>query len=413
MRVLFSSNVIIPCIAETAGVLQANSAGWIEAIVSFLADEDDMELGIICPGSTEKKGKFRFGNYWIVPSGGEESCYRRILSEFNPDILHIFGSESERILKLITLFGKPEKTIIHLQGIAEKYGAVYLNDIPKRYSRGRVIETLLGHGLKKQRDSLLRRGKTERKALEMVGHVTGRTDFDRMAVESVSQSIQYHFCWETLRSNFYQSEKWNVNKRVPFTILTRNTGSPIKGFHKMLEALPSIISRYPNTMLNVVGAQIRYPQTIKQHLVEHSYEALCRSIIEKNNLKDHIRFMGNLNEEEMIRAYLKSNVVVSASIIENSPNVICEAKILGVPIVSSFVGGCGNLIRHGHDGYLYDYYSADMLAYYVCKIFGNIELAQKISLNAIESQKKISDRQENKKRLLEIYKEILDQSCLP
>lgn len=27
----------------------------------------------------------------------------------------------------------------------------------------------------------------------MVGHVTGRTDFDRMAVESVSQSIQYHF----------------------------------------------------------------------------------------------------------------------------------------------------------------------------------------------------------------------------
>lgn len=56
MRVLFSSNVIIPCVAETAGVQQSNSAGWIEAIVSFLAEEDDMELGIICPGA-QKKGE--------------------------------------------------------------------------------------------------------------------------------------------------------------------------------------------------------------------------------------------------------------------------------------------------------------------------------------------------------------------
>lgn len=108
------------------------------------------------PWSTEKRGKVSFGNYWIVPGGGEENCYRRILSVFNPDILHIFGSELERILKLITLFGKPEKTIIHLQGIAEKYGAVYLKEIPERYSRGRVVEKLLGQSLKKQRDSLLK-----------------------------------------------------------------------------------------------------------------------------------------------------------------------------------------------------------------------------------------------------------------
>lgn len=409
MRILFSSNVIIPCVAEAAGVQQANSAGWIEAIVSSFEEYDDVKLGIICPGSIEKKGKSNFGNWWIIPKSGETNCYRRILSEFAPDILHIFGSESERILELITMYGKPNRTIIHLQGIAEKYGVVYLNDIPKRYSRGRIVETLLGHGLKKQRDSLLQRGKTERKALKMVCHVTGRTDFDRMAAESVSQSIQYHFCWETLRSHFYQSEKWDINRSVPCTILARNTDSPIKGFHKMLEALPSIISRYPSTVLNVVGSSIRYPKTIKQHLVEHSYAALCRSIIEKNGLKDHIRFMGNLNEEEMIQAYLASNVVVSSSIIENSPNIICEAKMLGVPVVSSFVGGCGNLIMHGYDGYLYDYQSTDMLAYYVCKIFGNKELAQTMSHNAIESQKKISDKQENKRRLLGIYKEILSQ----
>ena len=45
------------------------------------------------------------------------SSYQKILSEFTPDILHVFGTESEKTLKLIELFGNPDRTIIHLQGI--------------------------------------------------------------------------------------------------------------------------------------------------------------------------------------------------------------------------------------------------------------------------------------------------------
>lgn len=407
MRVLLHSNVIIPCVALASGEQQANSAGWIEAVIDAFTENDEIELGIICPGTTEKSGRSSFGKWWIIPGG--ISSYQKILSEFTPDILHVFGTESEKTLKLIELFGNPDRTIIHLQGIAERCGDVYLDDIPRAYRRGRFFEKVLGHDLKKQRNSLLTRGQTERKALSLVHHVTGRTDFDRMSAESVSKDIHYHFCWETLRSHYYDSEKWNVNKMVPCTILARNTGSPIKAFHKMLEAMPAILRNYPNAILNVVGPPIRYPETLKQRFTEHSYNALCRSIIEKNGLKDHIHFLGSLNEDEMIQAYLKSNVVVSASIIENSPNVICEAKMLGVPVVSSFVGGCGNLIVHGCDGYLYDYHSVDMLSYYVCKVFGDTELAQLLSSNAIASQTKMSDRHENRKRLLDIYGEVLSE----
>lgn len=69
MRILFKSNVIIPCVAVVSKEKQANSAGWIEAVVDAFEEDDEVELGIICPGNTEKSGKSSFGNWWIVPTG--------------------------------------------------------------------------------------------------------------------------------------------------------------------------------------------------------------------------------------------------------------------------------------------------------------------------------------------------------
>lgn len=47
----------------------------------------------------------------------------------------------------------------------------------------------------------------------------------------------------------------------------------------------------------------------------------------------------------MKERYLKSHAVISASNIENESNVVSEAKILGVPVVASFVGGLPNRIN--------------------------------------------------------------------
>ena len=41
----------------------------------------------------------------------------------------------------------------------------------------------------------------------------------------------------------------------------------------------------------------------------------------------------------MCDRYLKSNLFVCCSAIENSPNSLGEAQLLGMPYVASFVGG--------------------------------------------------------------------------
>ena len=91
--------------------------------------------------------------------------------------------------------------------------------------------------------------------------------------------------------------------------------------------------------------------------------------MDEYGIEENIIFTGMLSEEEMIGKYLGANCFLCASSIENSPNSLCEAMILGTPAVSSLVGGVGNLMEHGRSGF---YYPADepyMAAYYIQEIF--------------------------------------------
>ncbi|MFD1904498.1 glycosyltransferase [Paenibacillus rhizoplanae] len=60
-----------------------------------------------------------------------------------------------------------------------------------------------------------------------------------------------------------------------------------------------------------------------------TYGAYIKSLIKKHELEDNVFFTGYLNEREMCNRFLKSNVFVSASIIENESNSLSEAKTIG------------------------------------------------------------------------------------
>lgn len=101
----------------------------------------------------------------------------------------------------------------------------------------------------------------------------------------------------------------------------------------------------------MVGPAIYSPACMKQKVVEGTFNRECREIMDQNSLWAHIEFMNSLDSGQMKERYLRSHAVVSASNIENESNVVSEAKILGVPVVASFVGGLPNRIKHGYDGF--------------------------------------------------------------
>ena len=97
---------------------------------------------------------------------------------------------------------------------------------------------------------------------------------------------------------------------------------------------------------------------------------------------------------------------MSASSIENSPNSVGEAMLLGVPTVTSDVGGVKNMLEHNKEGFIYQADAPYMLAYYVCRIFDEAQMVSEFSKNAKKHAQITHNREANLETMLNIYKEI-------
>ena len=76
-----------------------------------------------------------------------------------------------------------------------------------------------------------------------------------------------------------------------------------------------------------------------------------------------VRFMGTFGSERAGEVYGEIDVLVVPSLWpENSPLVIHEAFLAGVPVVGSRIGGIPELVEHDRNGLLYDAFSVPDLA---------------------------------------------------
>jgi glycosyltransferase involved in cell wall biosynthesis len=76
-----------------------------------------------------------------------------------------------------------------------------------------------------------------------------------------------------------------------------------------------------------------------------------------------IRFMGRFERDDVSEVYSQFDVLVVPSLwLENSPLVIHEAFMAGVPVVGARIGGISDLVRDGENGLLYPPESSSALA---------------------------------------------------
>ena len=62
-----------------------------------------------------------------------------------------------------------------------------------------------------------------------------------------------------------------------------------------------------------------------------------------------LRMMGTLSASEMIRELLSSDMYVHTSYSDNSPNAVCEAQYLGMPVIATDTGGVISLFSEQYD----------------------------------------------------------------
>lgn len=421
MKVLWMCNVIIPQIAISLNKEVINEGGWLVGLTNSLLEIEDIDLTICFPVFHEEKvikGNIDNLYFYGIPMKGneflrykkvKEEVFNNILNEVKPDIVHIFGTEYPHTLELVNAceeVGIINKVVISIQGLCSICAQHYTAGLPNyMYKKKSFIDFISRNSIYKQREDFIERGLYEREAIKKVKHIIGRTTWDKACVTQINPNINYHFCNETLRDEFYK-HKWSLDNCEKHSIFVSQGSYPIKGLHNVIEALNIVKSLYKDVKLYVGGNKIIREDTFKERLKESSYAAYLRKLIEKYDLKDNILFTGNLSENDMCNRFLKSHVFVLASSIENSPNSLGEAMLLGVPCISSYVGGVPDMITHKKEGFLYQEDAPYMLAKYICELFSNDELAMSFIESEQKKAKKIYDKKQNSKCLLNIYKSI-------
>ncbi|MHB9141907.1 MAG: glycosyltransferase family 4 protein, partial [Paludibacter sp.] len=234
--------------------------------------------------------------------------------------------------------------------------------------------------------------------------VIGRTSWDKAHCWAINSQAEYHFCNETLRDEFYQY-KWELSKCEKHSIFLSQAHYPIKGLQQLIMALPIILKFFPDTKVYVGGNNFITNRGWRLN----GYGNYINSLMKKNHTAKNFIFTGILPEKEMCQRYLLSNLFICPSSIENSPNSIGEAQLLGVPCVAANVGGISDMIRHEETGLLYRFEEIEMLAYSVCRLFSDSTLVNLISLNSKSIASKRHNKIENSTKLYEIYTEVCNQ----
>jgi glycosyltransferase involved in cell wall biosynthesis len=93
--------------------------------------------------------------------------------------------------------------------------------------------------------------------------------------------------------------------------------------------------------------------------------------------------------------------------IDNSPNSLAEAMILGMPCIASFVGGTGSMIKDGEEGVLVQNGDPWVLAGAIIELFNNKENATLMGANARKTALKRHDKRRIVSDLVKSYQEII------
>lgn len=417
MKVLWITNILFP---EAAAKIQGNgelrsSGGWMLGAAENLIKENDIELYVATVSSLVTSVQRIEGKhivYYVIPCNKSNLKYGakywdswvQVESSVKPDIVHIYGTECEYGYEYMLACGT-ENVVVSIQGMTTAYYPYYHYGISKGeiYRNLTLRDVIKGSILKGQRNFKFS-SKYEISMLMKVNHIIGRTSWDYARTWAINPNAQYHFCNETLRPEFYDGSLWDYATCSRHSIFLSQAGYPIKGLHQVLKAMPLILKNYPDTILHVAGYDITKISSLRDFLRLSGYGKYIRRLIKRLKLKDRVIFTGNLNAEEMKKEYLSANVFVCPSSIENSPNSLGEAQILGVPCLATYVGGVPDMMTGCEDN-LYRFEEVEMLAHKICCIFMNQD---KPNLDMVERAKERHNPYINRVKLYSIYRDIIE-----
>ena len=408
MNILWVVNTIFPAPAKHLGLTPPVLGGWMYSMAADLASQGKVNLAVatVYDGNVLKSFNIDGITYYLLPrvAKNQKSGWLSIVNEFNPIMAHIHGTEYGHGMELMRTC--PDlKYIVSIQGLVSvcyRYFMAGLSFWDVFYNIT-LRDIIRWNTVFHSRHDFYLGGKVETDYIRRAHAIVGRTEWDYAHVKAINPLVLYHFCNESLRNQFYEGATWSYDECRKHTIFLSQAGYPLKGLHQVLKAVALLKEKYPDVCILIAGQDIASGSSFWQRIKMTGYGEYIRGLIRKLDLELNVKFLGYLDASAMRSAYVSANVFVCPSSVENSPNSLGEAQILGVPCIASYVGGIPSMTKADDGCLLYRFEEYEMLAVLIERVFDCNILMNELSVNGKKEANLRHDRVKNLKKLMEIY----------
>ena len=418
MKVLWFANT--PCGAtERLTGKPVTGGGWLFALSEQLAVIPEIELHIAFYwGGAVPSFEYKGITYHPVLQEGEGTRFGRLINRYviansnkidkrslprllkvvetvKPDIIHIHGSENN--FGMIASCQIECPIVLSIQGLLSPCYCKYYSGFSKHEisSYEGLKEKILMSGISLKEKSFKRRGAMEREFFKNIHNIIGRTFWDRACSLALNPHRKYYEVGEIMRPFFFENH-WEKNVfSNPFIITTTISYGYYKGLETIYQTAKVLKSADFNFCWNVIGIS---DGDILAYFSEKKVGDAAKKL--------SINLLGRKNAKEMVALMKDADLFVQVSHIENSPNSLGEAMLLGMPIIATFAGGTASMLENNVEGRLVQDGDPYALAGMIMEMAADFEQAryfgQKAAKRAIDRHNPMYVCQQ----LMNVYNEI-------
>ena len=227
----------------------------------------------------------------------------------------------------------------------------------------------------------------------------GRTCWDKHLSTFLAPQATYFHVDEVLRDSFYEHAGEWVPREGKLTICSTISETVYKGLDVILKTARLLRqSTDIDFEWKVIGV------SAGSSIVAHFERCLG---IDSQSV--NIRYEGKKSEQELVSLLKSSTIYVHPSYIDNSPNSLCEAQILGLPVIATFVGGIPSLIEDGKTGLLVPANAPYELASLIKQLYESEDLQCSMGRQAAEVALHRHDPQTIYRSLVHTYEHIIKE----
>lgn len=399
-----------------------NGGGWIASLEELMKKQSEIKLAISFLHKSNSKRVEREGvtyfpikkvsgkknpiktilNNWLgkFDEINYDSTIKQIILEFQPDIIHVFGTEGifTNVQNLTTI-----PVVIHLQGLINPclnaYFPVNQSKLSFISDINYIIKNLIGtspiFGMKRFEFQ----AKNECRALKTSRFVMGRTNWDKLVSKIINPKLEYFHVDEVLRPIFYLTQGKNneVHGHTKVKLLSTISPTIYKGIDVVLKTAK--ILKETNRLdfeWELIGIENN------DKLFKH-FEKTEKIVHHEVNIK----CLGKLTADEIVIKMKEATIFIHPSYIDNSPNSVCEAQMLGLPVITCNVGGVSSLIEDNVSGILVPSNGVYEMVNSIMQLTNYEDERVKMGMNARTLAMKRHNRDIIITKLLEAYSSII------